>query len=172
MTIDIFKNIFLFFLMILLQVLVLNNIQFSGYINPFLYVLFILMLPFEAPKWLVLFASFLIGLGVDMFSDSIGIHAAASTFMGFCRPYVLNIIKPRDGYEFNTQPTIRDMDVRWYITYSGILVFLHHFVFFYIEIFRINEFFSILTRVVLSSFFTILLIILAQLLFTSSRKTS
>lgn len=171
MTIDILKNIFLFFLMILLQVLVLNNIQYSGYINPYLYILFILMLPFEAPKWLVLLASFLIGLGVDMFSDSIGIHAAASTFMGFCRPYVLNIIKPRDGYEFNTQPTIRDMDLRWFLTYSGILVFLHHFVLFYIEIFRFNEFFTILARVVLSSFFTLLLIVLTQLLFTS-RKTS
>ena len=172
MTIDKIKNIFLFFLLILLQVLVLDNMQFSSYINPYLYILFILMLPFDTPKWLVLVASFLIGLGVDIFSDSMGIHAAACVFMGFCRPYVLNIIKPRDGYDFNTQPTIRDMDVRWFITYAGVLVFLHHLVFFYIEIFRASEFLNILTRVLMSTFFTLLLVVLSQLLFTSSRKPS
>lgn len=172
MTIDIIKNIFLFFILILLQVLVLDNMQFSSYINPYLYILFILMLPLDTPKWLVLVASFLIGLGVDIFSDSIGIHAAACAFMGFCRPYVLNIIKPRDGYDFNTQPTIRGMDVRWFITYAGVLVFLHHLVFFYIEIFRPSEFINILTRVLMSTFFTLLLVVLSQLLFTSSRKPS
>jgi rod shape-determining protein MreD len=169
MTIDIIKNIFRFFLLIFIQILVLNNIQLNGFINPYLYVLFILMLPFETPKWLVMIFSFLIGLSVDIFSDSPGMHAAASTFMAFCRPMVLKIIQPRDGYEFTLKPTISQMGISWFLTYSSILVFLHHLVYFYIEIFRFNEFFAIFTRVILSSIFTLLLIIFSQLLFTKPK---
>jgi rod shape-determining protein MreD len=172
MTIDIVKNIFRFFLLIAIQILVLNNIQLSGYINPYLYVLFILMLPFETPKWLVMVLSFLIGLSVDIFSDSPGMHAAASTFMAYCRPLVLKIIQPRDGYEFTLKPTISHMGVNWFLTYAGILVFLHHLVYFYIEIFRFSEFFAIFTRVILSSTFTLLLIIFSQLLLSKPKEAS
>jgi rod shape-determining protein MreD len=172
MTIDVIKNIIRFFLLIALQILILNNIQFSGFINPYLYVLFILMLPFETPKWIVLILAFIMGISIDIFSDSAGMHAAAATFMGYCRPYVLNIIKPRDGYEFSLNPTYSDMGVNWFITYAGILIFLHHLVYFYIEIFRMNEFFIIFLRVILSSVFTLLLVIFSQMLFTKTRETA
>jgi rod shape-determining protein MreD len=170
MTIDIFRNIFRFFLLIVLQILILNNIQFSGYINPYLYVLFILMLPFETPKALVLLLGFITGLTIDIFSDSLGMHAAATTFLAFCRPYILNIIKPRDGYEFTNQPTITDMGANWFLAYAGIMVLLHHLVYFYIEVFRFNELFAIFSRVILSSFFTLLLIVISQLIFAKSRQ--
>ncbi|MBA3901310.1 MAG: rod shape-determining protein MreD [Bacteroidetes bacterium] len=172
MTIDIIKNIFRFFLLIAIQILVLNNIQLSGFLNPYLYVLFILMLPFETPKWLTMVLAFMIGLSVDIFSDSPGMHAAASTFMAFCRPMVLKIIQPRDGYEFTLSPTIAQMGVSWFLTYAVILIFLHHLVYFYIEIFRFNEFFAIFTRVILSSIFTLLLVIFSQLLFTKPKEAS
>ncbi len=170
MTTNILKYISVFFLLILIQVLVLNHIQFNGLINPYLYVLFILMLPFDTPVWLVLTSSFLIGLGVDIFSDSLGMHAAAGTFAGYCRPLVMGVIKPRDGYEFSNKPTIRDMGMIWYVTYASVVVFLHHFVYFFIEIFRLNEFLSVFSRVIISSIFTMLLIILTQVLFTKPRK--
>lgn len=170
MTIDILKYIGAFFILIFVQALVLNHINLGGYINPYLYVLFILMLPFDTPSWIVLVASFTLGIGVDIFSDSYGMHAAAATFAGYSRPLVLGVIKPRDGYEFSNKPTIRDMGMVWYIAYASILVFLHHFVFFYIEIFRFSEFFSVLLRIILSTLFTMLIIILSQLLFSKPRK--
>jgi cell shape-determining protein MreD len=170
MTIDLLRNIVRFFLLIALQILILNNIRLGGYINPYLYVMFILMLPFETPKWMVLCLSFLTGLTVDIFADSAGMHAAACTFMGYCRTIVLKIIKPRDGYEFNSSPSITDMGPAWFFTYAAILVFLHHLVYFFIEIFRLNEFFSVLIRVVLSSIFTLVLIIITQLLFIRKKE--
>ncbi|MFZ4059415.1 MAG: rod shape-determining protein MreD, partial [Ferruginibacter sp.] len=72
-----FRNISRFFLLILLQVLVFNNMHLNGYINPYVYVLFILLLPFETPQWLLLISAFLLGFGVDLFSDTMGMHTAA-----------------------------------------------------------------------------------------------
>jgi rod shape-determining protein MreD len=170
MTIDVIRNIIRFFLLIAVQILILNNIRLGGYINPYLYVMFILMLPFETPRWLLLVFSFLTGLTLDIFADSAGMHASACTFMAYCRPLVLKIIKPRDGYEFNTSPSITDMGPAWFLTYAAILVFLHHLAYFFIEIFRLNEIFSVLVRVILSSIFTLVLIIITQLLFIRKRE--
>lgn len=164
------KNVLRFFFLILFQVLILNNIQFTGYINPYLYVLFILMLPFETPKWILLILAFLLGLSIDMFSNTMGMHAAASVFLAFCRPYLLVYIAPRGGYEYESQPTIGHLGLNWYLSYSGILVLLHHIALFYIEVFRLSEFFSTLYRVVLSSCFTILLLIISQYLMYGKKK--
>jgi rod shape-determining protein MreD len=159
---DIISNIIRFIILVLVQVLILNNIQLGGYINPYLYVLFILLLPIETPKWLILFLSFFIGIGVDMFSNTMGLHAAASVFMGFCRPYLLKVLAPREGYATETKLSLKSMSLRWFLTYGGILVFLHHLFLFYTEAFRFTEFFHTLLRVILSSFFSILLIIICQ----------
>ena len=125
---EILNNTVRFLLLVLVQVLILNNIQLGGYINPYLYVLFILLLPVETPKWLILFLSFFIGIGVDMFSNTMGLHAAASVFMGFCRPYLLKVLAPREGYGAESKPGLKAMNLRWFITYTGILVFLQQHV--------------------------------------------
>ncbi len=168
MTIDIFKNIALFFVLVSLQVLLFNNIQFSGYVNPYVYILFILSLPFRTPSWLVLILSFVLGLSIDMFSDSAGVHAAACTFMGYSRSYILSAIKPRDDYDETKTPSIKDMGFAWFVTYAAILTLLHHFVYFYMEVFRLSEIFSILLRVILSSIFSLLLIIFSQYFFSKT----
>ncbi len=129
------------------------------------------MLPLDIPKWMLLVFSFLLGLSVDVFSNSSGMHAAAATFMAYCRPFVLDIIKPRGGYEFTSEPTINDMGHNWFVAYSGILILLHHLVYFFIEIFRFGELFSIFSRIILSSAFTLILVVIVQLLFTKSKTT-
>ena len=93
------KNIFRFFLLILLQVLVFDNMHINGYINPYLYVLFILLIPFETPQWLLLLTAFALGFGVDLFSDTMGMHTAACVFMAFCRPGVLRMVFSTKDYE-------------------------------------------------------------------------
>ncbi|MDD3744123.1 MAG: rod shape-determining protein MreD, partial [Lentimicrobiaceae bacterium] len=72
------KDILRFIVLVAVQVLILNQIDFGGYIDPALYLLFILLLPFEVPGWLLLIASFSLGFCIDIFSHSIGLHAAAS----------------------------------------------------------------------------------------------
>src|ERR1035437_4647576 len=163
------SNIIRFIVLVLAQVVILNNIQLNGFINPYMYILFILMLPFETPGWLLLLLSFVMGLTVDMFSNTLGMHAAASVFLGFCRPRIIGFISPREGYETESQPTMVDMGIRWFLFYTIMMTFLHHFALFYIEAFRFKEFFETFSRVFLSSALTNTLIILSQYLFTRSK---
>jgi len=162
---EIIRNIIRFILLVLVQVLIIKNIELGRFINPFLYVLFIIVLPFETPKWLLLTSAFLLGISIDMFYDTAGMHAAATVFMAYIRPGVLKLFSPRDGYEFGTQPTIQYLGIPWFLSYAGILISLHHLVLFYIEIFRFSEFFSTFFRVIVSSIFTILLVVVTQYLF-------
>jgi len=165
----IFKNILRFIVLILVQIIVIRNIELGRFINPFLYVLFIIALPFETPKLLLILSSFVLGITIDMFYDTMGLHAAACVFMAYIRPSILKLFSPREGYEFGTQPTIQYLGVPWFISYSGILIILHHLVLFYLEVFRFSEFFYNLLRVVLSSIFTLLLVVLTQYLFQNKK---
>lgn len=163
------RQILRFIALVLLQTLVLNNIRLWGYVNPYLYVLFILLLPIETPGWLLMLVAFVLGLSIDVFTDTAGMHAAACVFMAFCRPYLLKVMAPRDGYESERPPSMQYMGLSWFIIYSAILVLLHHFVLFYIEIFRFREFFSTLLRVILSSVLTLTLILLSEFLFFKTK---
>lgn len=147
---------------VLIQVLVLNSVQLSGYINPFLYIVFILTLPVEFPKYLGLFLAFILGFTIDIFSGTIGLHIVATLFVAYIRPFLLRLMAPRDGFEFNAIPGIRDMGLGWYLPYISIGVILHHAVLFYTEIFRFSEFFDTLGKVAISSLLTIVLAVLTE----------
>jgi rod shape-determining protein MreD len=161
---EIYKNIGNFVFIILLQVLILNNIEFSGFINPYLYILFILLLPFETPKWILLLVSFILGLTIDIFSNTLGLHAFATVAIAYIRPYVLKIFAPREGYEAGMRPGLSSFGWEWTLKYFFIIVFIHHFILFFTETFKFQMFFPTLLRVILSTLFTVILIILSQLL--------
>lgn len=170
MTTDIIKNIFKFLLLILVQVLIIQNINLSSYIILLPYVLIIILLPFEFSRLSVLFISFFVGVCIDYFYDSSGLHASACTIMGFSRYYILKFISPRDGYDLGVKPIVNDMGLAWFLSYAGLLILVHHFFFFYLEVFRFNEFFRTFFRVFLSSIGTFVLIYLIQFLFYTNRK--
>lgn len=170
MTNTIFRNIFRFFVLVLVQVLIIKNIELGRFINPFLYVLFIIIMPFETPKWLLLVVAFVLGITIDMFYDTPGMHSAACVLMAYIRPGVLKLFSPRDGYEFGTQPTIQYLGIPWFLSYAGILIVIHHLILFYIEIFRMHEFFSTFFRVIISSIFTLLLVVITQYLFHRKKE--
>ena len=167
---EIIRNIIRYAILVGVQVLIIKNIELGRFINPFIYVLFIIGLPFETPKWLLLLSAFVMGITIDMFYDTAGMHAAACVFIAYIRPGVLKLFSPRDGYEFGTQPTIQYLGVPWFLSYSAILIVLHHFILFYIEIFRLSEFFSTFFRVIISSIFTILLVVISQYLFNRKKE--
>jgi cell shape-determining protein MreD len=156
------RNLLRFVVLVLFQVLILNNIQISGYLNPYVYVLFILLLPFETPHWLMLVTAFLLGLSIDLFSQTPGIHAFATVFMAFFRPVVLNVLSPRDGYGSGSYPRIFYYGLEWFLKYSLTLIFIHHFVLFFMEVFRISGFFHTLLRVVASTVFSTLIVVISQ----------
>jgi rod shape-determining protein MreD len=171
MTGKVLMNIFRFCFLVFLQVLILDNINFGGYVNPYLYVYFILLLPFEVPRWLLLISSFALGLSIDLFNGTLGMHTASSVLMAFLRPAVINSIASRKEFEPGMKPSISDLGFQWFFSYAVILVFIHHLTLFYIEVFRFSDFFITLRRAVFSSLFTLLLVILSQyLFFNPSRK--
>ena len=156
------RNILRFALLVLIQVLVLNNIQLFGWANPFFYVLFVLLMPFETPKWLVLVMSFVLGMTVDSFSNTPGLHAAATVLMGYLRSFVLRIIAPRDGYEPGTFPRMYYYGMPWFLKYSGFLVLAHHIMLFSVEAFSFVNFHITLLHAVVSAIFSTLLIVVSQ----------
>lgn len=166
----IIKNILRFIIVLLLQLLVFNNIQLSGYINPFFYVLFILLLPFETPRWLMLISAFLIGISVDIFSHSYGMHAAASVFIAFIRPLVVRFIYSKKEYESGVHPTMGHLGFTWFLSYASLMIFVHHFIYFFLEVFRMSDFLNTIYRIFYSSIATLIVIIAQQFLFFKERK--
>lgn len=148
--------------LVFFQILILQNIQMGGYINPYMYVLFILLLPLETEKSLVLGLAFVLGLSIDIFTSSMGLHAIACVAMAYSRFYVLKLISPRDGYEVGMKPNVHDLGWTWFLIYASILIIIHHFVLFNVEVFRLGEFFFTFFRTLVSGVFTLLLIIIAQ----------
>jgi rod shape-determining protein MreD len=152
----------IFIILMLLQVVLLNNIQFSGYVNPYVYIMFILLLPVEIPSWLLLLLSFGTGMVLDLFSGSPGMHSSATVLAGFLRPYILRIVSPRDGYEARSEPSMLNYGFRWFLAYTVLIVLVHHTALFYLEVFRFADFFRTMLRVLLSTLFTVTFIVLIE----------
>lgn len=162
---ELFVNIIRFAFLVLLQVFVLNNIDFGGFLNPYLYVLFILLLPLDTPKWLLLVLAFLLGFFVDIFMHTIGLNIAATLFMAWLRPGLIKALSSGKDIETGMKPGIRDFGFNWFFMYSLILVLVHHLVLFFLEAFKFNDFLNILYNALLSSLFTLVLVIISQYLF-------
>lgn len=157
------KYFVLFITVILVQVLLLNQIQFSGYLNPYFYLLFILLLPVSTPRYAVLLLSFIVGLVVDIFSDTLGLHASATLLMGFFRFPIINLLSVRESDQSDF-PGLKQTGVKWFLLYVSIMVLMHHLWLFYLEVFTFTGFFRTFIRAVLSSVFTVFIIALSQLL--------
>ena len=157
-----FFNVIRFFFLVFLQVLILNNINLGGYINPYFYIYFILLLPFGAPRWLLLISAFILGLSIDIFTNTIGLNAAACVVMAFFRPFVISAISTGPESLIGDTPSLRNQGIKWFLYYSIILVLIHHSVLFYLEIFRFSEFTVTFIRVLLSSAFTMVLVLISE----------
>ena len=162
------SNTVRFVFLILLQVLLLNNINFLGSINPYLYVLFILLFPFNGNRSLFLFLSFLLGLSIDMFEDSGGINAAACLVAAYIRPYILRF---SFGVSYDYQAIkFSSTSIGSRFTYVAILILVHHFVLFMLEIFSFAHFLLILKKTLYSGIFTLILVFLSLTLFTRKSR--
>lgn len=158
------SHIIRFVFLVLLQGLVLNNIDLFGYSNPYVYILFLLLLPQDASPSAVLVISFFLGLCVDMFTLTWGMHTAASVFVAFIRPYLLRLLAPRDGFSAGTIPGLSQMGINWFLAYAFIITLLHHLFLSYVEVFRWAEFFTTFFRAFVSTIFTLVLLLLFEFL--------
>ena len=152
-----------FVLLVLVQVLLCNNINFLGYINPYIYILFILIYPVNNNRILFLFLSFLIGMSIDTFLDSGGVHAAASVFIAYARPLFLKF-SFGTLYEYQTIK-FSSTDLGNLSIYVLLLAFIHHFMLFSLEIFNISNIILIIQKTLFSSIFTLIVCVLLIILF-------
>ncbi len=159
-----------FILLVAVQVLILNHLQLGSLWHPMIYILFVLTLPFNTPGWLLLLLSFCLGISIDMFTQTLGIHTTATVLTAYLRPSVLRLISTKDNEQMNITPDISDMGIKRFIYYASFLVFLHHLVLFYMEAFSLSGFYFTFLRAIFSFFFSMLLIIIAQLLFQRNKK--
>lgn len=157
-----------FILLILAQVAIFNKINLFGFINPLPYILFIILYPVNANKYAFLVASFFLGLLLDMFCNSGGVHTFACLMLAFTRP---SFFKFSFGLSYEYQ-TIKINDRLSPERFSFILISIlyHHFILFSLELFKFNLIGSILLRTVLSTIFTLLFSILIIYLFKPSKR--
>ena len=141
----------------------MNNIQFSGLVNPYFYVLFILLMPINTPRYMLLISGFLLGLTIDIFSNTPGIHASATVFMAFVRPLVVNASSV-DEADTMLPPSISTFGFSWFVRYAVILILSHHFFLFFIEVFSFHNFLQTLLRGFFSAIFTFVFVLISQFL--------
>lgn len=162
------NNIIKFISLLLLQVLVLNHVNLFGFINPLVYIVWVLLFPIKKNKATLLLLSFLLGLSIDFFSDSGGIHAAATLFIAYIRIPVLNAILGKSDFDY-VLFNLRSIAFIKAFSFIAILTFIHHFVVFSLEYFSFNSISSILYNTLLTGIFTIILSILGIILFTKRK---
>ncbi|HUW92497.1 MAG TPA: hypothetical protein VMV74_04995 [Bacteroidales bacterium] len=153
-----------FILLILLQLLVFNNIQFSGYVNPYVYVMLIIILPLSMPSWIVLIIAFLAGFIIDAFSGTMGVHTFATVMAGFVRPWIISLNMTHEAADPDTSPSVQNNGLRWFFLFAGMIVLVHHLSLFYVEVFSFTGFFRTLLRVLLSTLFTTFFIVFIDLI--------
>jgi len=149
------SNLVRFFALLILQVFVFRQVRLgwggADYIFIFIAPLFIALLPLRTPRPLVVIVAFLFGIGMDAFYGTLGVHAAAATFAGYSRQFVLAYLEPRDGYKVKASPDGKDLSLGWWIKYIGFLVG-----FYTVFYFSMEEFSPLFWKqIMLKSLFTI-----------------
>jgi rod shape-determining protein MreD len=161
-------NFLRFILLVTLQIFVFSKVDLFGFINPYPYILFLLLFPVWGNKNILLISSFLLGFCVDLFSNSGGVHAMASLFLAYIRPSLLNIIF---GSSFENQTlNLTHKFTSSVFFYISFVVLIHHLIIFTIEIFSFTYFTEIISRTLFSGIFTMLICIMTFLFLKPNRK--
>lgn len=148
----------------------LKNITLYNLATPYLYILFIMLLPFDTPNLLLFVLAFIMGLTIDAFYDTPGLHAAACVVLALVRILFISITVQKEGFDNEPEPTLSIMGFRWFFTYALVLTLFHHFFLFNLEVFRIADIQYTLSRFVLSSLFTVFLMLVIGLLFFRKKE--
>lgn len=164
------QHIVLFFVYLLYQVMILQNVVLFHTAFCFLYVLYLLLLPVETNPLALMIIGFFMGFAVDLFYESMGLHAFACVMIMYLRNYWLNSLTPQGGYDSTSVPSLSMNGVQWFLIYALPLIFLHHALLFYLEAGGFGMFWFTLWKVLTSTLFTTIVILIAQFLFPGRRR--
>ncbi|EKT3964108.1 rod shape-determining protein MreD [Flavobacterium psychrophilum] len=161
-------NIVRFISLLAAQIVIFNNIDLFGYINPYPYILFILLYPVNSNRAGLLITSFLLGLTVDMFANSGGIHAASCLILAYVRP---TFFKFSFGlsYEYQTIK-INDRLSPERFTFILVSILTHHLILFVLEYFKFTFILDALLRTIVTTAFTLIISILIIYLFKPNKR--
>ena len=163
-------NIIRFVVLVTAQVLLVNHIRLGGYVHPYIYLIFVMLLPLNTPGWQLLLSGFGIGLAIDLFMGTLGMHAGATTLMAFCRPGIVRIVSGSQKLEMTREPSINQQGFPWFLRYTLCMVVVHNFSYFMLEGFSFHLVGQALLRILISVPVSTFLIIVVMFLFSPSKK--
>ena len=155
--------------LILFQVLVLNKLNVSTYIHPYVYPMFIILLPFETPRWMILPLAFAVVFSIDMFNNTAGMHAAACVFIAFARPWLIKRYTPISGFDNVIAPSLSELGVVWFALFTLTVIFIHHSIYYFLQVFWMNDVGYLLLKIFLSTLVSTLLIVIFAFLFAKRK---
>lgn len=165
---EIVVNSLRFVVLVLIQVLLLNNVNLLGYVNPYIYPLFVLAFPLSGNKTLLIFLGFILGLSVDFFEDSGGVHAAATTAIAWMRPvflkYAFGVSYEHNTLKISQAPLVKQM------VYVLSMLVVHHLILFSLEVFSMDQISLVLRSTILSSLFSTILCCCILVLFSRTSR--
>ena len=161
-------NILRFVLLVFVQVLVFNRLNFFGFINPMVYILFLYWYPIKENRTLFITLGFFLGLAIDIFSDTLALHAAASVSIAYFRPTIMRFVFGIN-YEFQSFKLSNTTQAQQ-ITFLAMLIFAHHIIFYSLEIFSLANFLIILKKVIFNGLGTLVLCMLFSSLFSVRKE--
>ena len=166
------KNIVRFILLILVQFFVLDKIHLNYLVTPYIYILFILWMPFKFNRSFQMVLAFLLGFALDSFRHNPGFHAAACVLIAYLRPFLINILIPHTGSETNyEEPSLKSMGgLGPYMLYAGLLTLVHNSWLFLLEAFQFGNYWEFLIKTLFSTFISLVLILITELLFSRKQK--
>ena len=160
----------LFFVMVILQVFLFSRIGISIYVNPLVYIAFLILFPMEIAGALLLVLGMVLGMTVDFFMGTAGINTIATLFAAFFRPAVLTLLVGKDEVKEGGVPNVNRIGLKRFLRYAGVIVLLHGTVFFVLESLTWSFFYLTLLRIICSSVITLLLVYFCQKLFAVNRQ--
>jgi len=165
------KNSLRFVLFLLVQTLILNQIEIGFGIQLMIYPLFIMLLSFDTGVLSLLAISFTLGICIDAFSNTFGLHTSSLLVFSFLRPVIFKLFDTREGYDLLLEPTVLNMGNGWFIKSFGSLLLIHHFWFYLLEMFKLNDMGYVLQKTVYSLPLSFFLCVLLQYLFVNKQYT-
>ena len=156
-------SIFQFFLLLFLQSFLINQINLFGFINPNLYLLFLIVYRLDANPTLLIILGFALGLLLDLLTQGAGGHTIASLTIAFLRPF---IIRFSFGVNYDIpMGMIKGSLLTQRLLYLSLIIFVHHLVLFITIYFSFENILSILKNTLFTSFFTFILVYICLGLF-------
>lgn len=163
-------NIFRWVILLFVQIFLLRNMAFYNLSTPFIYVLFILVLPFQLPNLLLYIIAFITGLTLDSFYDTLGVHTSACVALAFVRILFISVSLNREAID-EPEPSLGNMGFRWFSLYAVLCIFAHHIVLFFLEAFKLTSLTYTLGRTLLSIVFTLFTVLLVEFIFHNRKST-